>query len=397
MHAGGIEMRNHKRRLVLLIVVLIMGFQFSAIAADKGDYSTRPTTHNGKRWRIAYYEGGPYIDYQLIFAETIKALMKMGWIEEEPLPTLTGEETVGLWHWLTTNARSEYLDFVADAHYSAKWEDDERGKTVNTILHRLNTKKDIDLMIAMGTWAGKDLANDAHSTDTMVVSASDAVGAGIIKSVEDSGFDHVHAYVDPYRYQRQVRVFHDMIGFKRLGVVYEDTVDGRSYAAIDMVEKVADERNFQIERCFAVSDIADAEKREQGYINCFEQLSMKTDAIYVTVHGGVSSRSIPKIVEIANTRRIPTFSQSGSEEVKMGILACLSQAGFKYVGQFHAETFAKVFNGAKPNDLDQVFEEPKKIAINIKTAIAIGYDPPIDVLGVADEIYEDIASDTSAK
>ena len=74
----------------------------------------------------------------------------------------------------------------------------------------------------------------------------------------------------------------------------------------------------------------------------------------------------------------------------MGILASLSQAGFKYVGQFHAETFAKVFNGAKPRDLDQIFEEPKKISINLKTAVAIGYDPPVDVLGAADEIFQEI-------
>ena len=68
----------------------------------------------------------------------------------------------------------------------------------------------------------------------------------------------------------------------------------------------------------------------------------------------------------------------------------ISQAGFKYVGRFHAETFAKVFNGAKPRQLDQVFEDPPKIAINIKTAEIIGFDPPVDVLGAADEIFEEI-------
>jgi ABC-type uncharacterized transport system substrate-binding protein len=103
------------------------------------------------------------------------------------------------------------------------------------------------------------------------------------------------------------------------------------------------------------------------------------------------------LVDVANSHRIPTFSQSGSEEVKWGILACLSQAGFKYVGQFHAETFAKVFNGAMPRDLDQIFEEPKKIAINLKTAVAIGYDPTVEVLGAADEIYEEIESPDATK
>jgi len=384
-------MKDLKKVFVLVFMMFFL-LQIPVIAADKKKFETNPQTNNGKKWRIGYYEGGPYIDYQLIFAETVKALMQMGWIEEEKLPPLDGEETNGLWKWLATSAKSNYLEFVNDAHYNVKWEDDLREKTVKEIIHRLNTKKDIDLMIAMGTWAGKDLANNKHQTNTMVVSASDAVGAGIISSVHDSGYDHVHAYVDPYRYQRQVKVFHDMIGFQKLGVAYEDSVDGRSYAAIDMVEKVAKERNFKIERCYAVSDIADVDKREREYVDCFRKLAQKADAIYVTVHGGVSSRSIPELVDVANSHRIPTFSQSGSEEVKWGILACLSQAGFKYVGQFHAETFAKVFNGAMPRDLDQIFEEPKKIAINLKTAVAIGYDPTVEVLGAADEIYEEIES-----
>ena len=62
-----------------------------------------------------------------------------------------------------------------------------------------------------------------------------------------------------------------------------------------------------------------------------------------------------EVVQIAISRQIPTFSQSGSEEVKYGILTSFSQAGFKYVGQFHAQTFAKVFNGAQPNDLESDF------------------------------------------
>ena len=380
------------KKTTIFLVLCIFATSTAGFAADKGIFKTTPNLNDGKKWRIGYYEGGPYIDYQWIFAETVKALMQMGWIEEELLPNLKGEETSGLWKWLATEAKSSYLEFVKDAHYNAKWEDKLREETVEEVIRRLNSKKDIDLMIAMGTWAGKDLGNNKHNTNTMVVSASDAVGAGIIRSVEDSGYDYLHAYVDPFRYQRQVRVFHDMIGFKKLGVAYENTVDGRSYSAIDMVEKVAQERGFEIERCYAVSDIPDVDKKEKEYVDCFRKLVQKADAIYVTVHGGVSARSIPEMVEIANSHRTPTFSQSGSVEVKWGILASLSQAGFKYVGQFHAETFAKVFNGAKPRELDQVFEEPKKISINLKTAVAIGYDPPVDVLAAADEIFEDIES-----
>ena len=125
---------------------------------------------------------------------------------------------------------------------------------------------------------------------------------------------------------------------------------------------------------------------------CFKYLVKKVDAIYVTKQSGLNAKNIPTLVEIANAEGIPTFSQSGAGEVKAGFLLSISSAGFKYVGMFYAKTIAKILNGAKPRQLDQVFEGPPKIAINLKTAQIIGYDPPVDVLGAADEIFQEIES-----
>ena len=70
----------------------------------------------------------------------------------------------------------------------------------------------------------------------------------------------------------------------------------------------------------------------------------------------------------------------------------IARAGFKYVARFHAETIARIFNGAKPRDLDQFFEDPPRIAINLKTARIIGYDPGVDILGSSDEVFESISA-----
>ena len=382
-------MKSLKHTLIA-VSLLLLAFQTAMAGAEKKDFSTAPKLNGGKKWRIGYYEGGEYIDYQKIFTETIKGLMKLGWIQQAEIPGQKGEQTKTLWDWLTTKAKSNYLEFVPDGHYSANWDDKDREKTAAELIKRLNEKKDIDLMIAMGTWAGQDLANAGHSTPTEVISASDPVASGIIKSVEDSGYDHVHAQIDPYRYERQLRVFHEMIGFKTIGICYEDTEAGRSYAAIDKVEKVAKERGFQIVRAFTKSDVADSKLAEESVKKAFRELAQKSDAIYVTVQGGVSYNSIPDLVQIVNTAQIPTFSQSGSEEVRYGFLASISQAGFRYIGEYHAEITAKILNGAKPRQLPQLFEEPPKIAINMKTAETIGFNPPVDILLAADEIYQEI-------
>ena len=378
------------RKNILIFILFHFIISTSAIAADKNIFSITPKTNNAKKWRIGIYEGGEYIDYQKIFTETIRSLMKLGWIEEAKIPPQSDEQTKALWNWLSKEAKSSYIQFVHDAHYNANWDEELRKKTAKNIIDRLNQKKDIDLMIAMGTWAGQDLANNQHCTPTVVHSASDALEAGIIKSMEDSGYDHVHARVDPFRYERQLFVFHNILGFKKLGVAYENTVSGRSIAAIKIIEKVAKERGFEIVRCYTIDDIPDKKIAGESVIKCFKELVKNVDALYVTIQNGVNVNSIPDLVKIANSARIPTFSQSGSEEVKLGFLLSISQSDYIYLGQFNAEIIAQIFNGAKPNDLNQVFEEPPKIAINIETAATIGFDPPGTILDVADEIYPEI-------
>jgi ABC-type uncharacterized transport system substrate-binding protein len=381
---------NVKLKLKLLLLVSLFTIWPSASFAAEQTFKVDPVSNNGQKWRIGYYEGGAYINYQQQLTETVKGLMQLGWLEPAELPKQSGESTDTLWAWLSTKAKSDYIEFVADGHYSAMWENAKRTKMEDKIVLRLNNDKDIDLMIAMGTWAGKGLANYRHRTNTLVFSTSNPISSGIIKSVEDSGFDHVHVRVDPKRNERQLLVFHEMIGFHKLGVVYEDTLAGRSYAAIETIENLAKSQDFEIIRCHAKSDTSDKKLAEKGVINCFTELVKKADAIYVTQQGGVNSGSIPALVKIANQNKVPTFSQSGAREVSFGVLASLSRAGYKYVGRFHAETIAKVFNGAEPNQLNQLYEEPPKIALNLKTAEIIGFDPPLVLLGATDEFFDEI-------
>jgi ABC-type uncharacterized transport system substrate-binding protein len=378
---------NCIRNVINIFLCAVISFSTVTWAEDKSSFSTDPVLNDGKRWRVGYYEGGEYTDYQKEFTATIKGLMKLGWIELQTIPEQPGEGTDLLWKWLATQNNSDYIEFVADAHYSGYWDEELRIKTSGELINRVNSQKDLDLILALGTWAGKDLANDLHKTPTLVLSASDPLAAGIIKSVDNSGYEHLHATVDSGRFARQVKLFHELVGFKRLGIAFENSPSGRSYAAIDTIEILSKERGFEVVPCYTQSDISEKAVAEASVISCFEQLAKNVEAIYVTNQGGVTYESIPKLVDIANKYRIPTFSQSGAEEVKYGFLFSLSRAAFRYLGDFHARTIGKVFNGARPGQLTQLFEEPPKVALNLKTAEIVGFNPPLLLLGAADEIY----------
>jgi len=363
-----------------------------AVVEIEKNFGTTPVLNDGQKWRIVFYEGGPHANYYHYLEATVRGLMKLGWIEKVELKDVQGRrrDTKRLWSWLANDSDSEYLEFVEDGYYSANWDDDQRRTNKSRLLTRLQSEEEINLVIAMGTWAGLDLANDEHSVPTIVMSTSDPVESGIIKSQDDSGFDHVHARVDPYRYERQLRIFHDIIKFKKLGIAFEDSIYGRSYSAIDTVEKVAADIGFDVVKCYTKSDISDTDVASESVIKCFDELSKEVDAIYVTIQGGVNTQSIPRLVEIANVNSIPTFSQLGSKEVEQGFLFSISRPGFKPAGLFLSATIAQILNGARPRQLTQVFEETPSIAINLKTAEIVGLYLYADILAAADTIYRDI-------
>jgi len=356
-------------------------------------FAIKPTI-NGKKRRIGYLEGGPWANYQQITIAIVKELMELGWIEKINIPVQEkSDDTLKLWQWLAANVKSSYIEFAPDAYWSSNWDKETRKANKEKVLTRLGKKKDIDLMIAGGTWAGQDLANNEHSVSTIVIDANDPIAAGIVKSLDDPGYDHMHSRVDPTRYERQIRLFYELFKFKKLGMVYKNNVDGKAVAAVADVEKVAKEKGFEIITVDFVQYLDYKKKRQQYYddgVKYMKELAPKVDAIYLTEHAYMAPENIHRVLAPLIKHRVPSFSQSGSKDVKYGVLMSVSNAGFKYIAKFHAETIAKIFNGAKAKDIPLLFESPQRIAINLKTAEMIKYTPPSDILALADEIFKNI-------
>ena len=382
---------RHTGKMVIGLATFFCLLSALAIPADAG--SADPVTNDGKKWRIGFYEGGPYITYQKTLVALVKGFMEAGWIETAAIPEQSGEQTADLWGWLAKTAKSPYLMFVEDAHYSANWENDRREEMAVEILDRLRSKGDIDLMIASGTWAGKDLAVNDHSTPTVVVSTSEPVAAGIIKSIEDSGYDHVHGTVQPNRHKRQLEIFHDIVGFKRLGVAYENTTAGRSIAAIDDINEFSKRTGVEVVECHTIDSTPDRSVAEASVEKCFKNLiNQKVDAVYVVQQLGVNNNNLSELVNLFISSKTPTFSQIQSANVKAGLLMSMSSVSYDYEGKFHAEVIGQILNGTPPREVNQVFNAPKKIAINLKTAEMIGLPISPAILKSADEIYETIVA-----
>lgn len=358
----------------------------SLISGSLGSPADMPKLNKGKKWNIAYYEGGPFSDYAETMRVLVTGLMELGWIDKTELPNYDEEIQMPYWNWLT-RCESSYLAFKGKNGFSANWDDKERTLVRERVLGKLKSGS-IDLIIAMGTWAGLDLANNGHSVPVLVVSTSDPIKAGIIKSAKDSGYAHVTARVDPNRYKRQIRMFSRIVGFKTLGIAYENTPEGRVYAAMESAEQIAGERGFKLVLCEVIDTNADTAGSDQSCFECYEKLAATCDAVYVTALTCVDRQAKP-IADIFRKAGTPSFAMLGSRFVKKGMMLSISSdSGYTALGRYNAAKFGEILNGAEPGDLNQIFEDPLDIAVNMETVRQTGFEMPESILKIATEIHE---------
>jgi ABC-type uncharacterized transport system substrate-binding protein len=347
-----------------------------------------PVAKEDGKWRLAYMEGGDYANYRLVLKAVVGGLAKLEWLwVPEEFAAMGFPDGRSMWEWLGQNAQSPYLEFVQDAFWSEGWDKAARQGVRSQAVKRLGQAGDIDAVIAMGTWAGQDLANDEHETPVFVFQSSDPAAAGIVKSAEDSGLPHVFAHCDPTRYKRQVRLFHDIVGFGKLGIAYENTPTGRVYAAVDDVRQACEALGVTLVECHTLTNTPHKAEAVASYQACHESLAREVDAMYVTHSAAADAASLPALLAPFKRAKVPTFAQMGSEAVRAGALMSISQADFAAIGLFYARTISQALHGARPGSLPQVFEDPPLIALNLETAKAVGYNPPGAVLAAAEVIY----------
>jgi ABC-type uncharacterized transport system substrate-binding protein len=246
----------------------------------------------------------------------------------------------------------------------------------------------------MGTAAGQKLAIHGHQTPTLVFSATNPIAAGFAKSETDSGMDHVWAHMDLSRTTRQLKIFHDTCRFRTLGVTYENSNGGRGVASIPQVEEMARALGFQlrvryVQRPANVKNAGDMRAYYEQLSRAWMDLSGEVDAMYVTF-GQWDLMRLDGLLQPFLERKVPTFSQSGQEEVERGALMSMARADFSGIGTFGATTLARVFRGAKPRSLAQVYFDTPALAVNVEVAQLIGFKLPLEAMLSADTIYPKI-------
>jgi putative tryptophan/tyrosine transport system substrate-binding protein len=234
-----------------------------------------------------------------------------------------------------------------------------------------------DLIVTYGG-AVPALKRATTSIPIVFVIAVDPLGIGLVDNLSHPGGNVTGLSVQQNDTTgKRLEFLHDIVpGLRRLAVMF----DGGYRASIA--------ENGQVQamaRTLGLEAAAHEIRRAEDIAPVFDALKGQADALYVVENALTASNDTP-IVTLALHARLPTIFNS-AEFVRAGGLVSY---GPNYPALFRraADYVDKILRGTKPGDLP--VEQPTKfdLAINLKTAKALGLTIPHNLLVLADEVIE---------
>lgn len=318
----------------------------------------------------------------------LRGLKQTGWILENPLEDGQAVQYDGLFDGCELGP---YLEVCGEKIYDIAADGQQ---AVSQAVQAYVDAGEADIIVTLGTEAAQ--LGKLHARDRVPVLAfplADAVGSGIVKGEQYSGIPNVWAYTDPERYQRQLVLYHDLIPFKKLGLIYYDEGLGgrtgyREAAAqigIELVERRIDPP--------PVSDGVDDETALASYwagleAACDELLEQEgIDAFMLTTQLIQPQQRAQAFIQRFHEAGVPVFIQTGEPLVEAGGLIMQESLVDEEVGQLVADVTVRVLCGEQPGDIMQPYTCTPYIVVNQQAARALNIQLPFELLISSEKIY----------
>ncbi len=371
--------------LYIALIVLTQGVWANTALCDV--FERRAASPDSeKKWRLAYFEAQENVDYRGILVATAAALESIGLIENGKIPAellQAGDvsDARPIWDWLVWNAGGNRIVFLKDGFYSAHEASEHNKTTAIQLFQRVRHKNDVDLLLTFGTRAGIDVIGANIDIPVFILASTDPISAGIVASVNDSGHDNIHAQVNIQHYKQQLLVFYELFRFKKLGIAYDDTFEGRAMVALSTIEDVAQSLGVELVRC---TPPLESTQKIANLMQCMEEFSTTVDAVYMTTNLAFQPSDLPALMEPLIAMSVPTFAQGGIQEAKHGALMSFAQDNFFFDGLRAARAIKAVMHGTLPRHIAQEANISLDLVINLRTAQDMYWDIPFEVLLAAD-------------
>ena len=267
----------------------------------------------------------------------------------------------------------------------------EEGRNVALILHHalgnvaeaeaaaraLESDEKVDVIVAISTTTA--LAVNRATVPIVFAAGTDPVSAGLVESIAKPGarLTGFHFLTNDLTAKR-LEILREIVPKLRRMVTFYDPRTPGAVTSLAAAREAAGKLDLEV--------VAQQVSSSEELRDRLRSLSTVDADAYFFVADFLVIGHAPLVIAAAHTLRLPTMATEVSI-VRAGALAAYGP-DFREYGRRPARYVARILEGSLPRDLPvEVINRPA-LAINLKTARAIGLDIPPLLLTRADEVIE---------
>jgi putative ABC transport system substrate-binding protein len=127
-------------------------------------------------------------------------------------------------------------------------------------------------------------------------------------------------------------------------------------------------------------------REPDDFDNAFAEMTRERPDAILMVSDALTMLNRKRVVEFANTNRLPTIFENGVIVRDGGLMSYGPKQS--EIGELAADLVARILGGARPADLPLELPTRFEFLVNLKTAQALGITLPPTLLARADEVIE---------
>lgn len=262
---------------------------------------------------------------------------------------------------------------------------------LDNFIDSLKNRKDIDLIYSIGTVTTKKMVNEIHTIPIIFTDLGEPETSGVIKDWKGSGSNYTGVETRNY-VSISIKLLHELINFKSIGMIYLNGAPSHE-GTVKRVTNLSKELGFD----FVFKGVAYRDENNNRYSKeiirqnmkeAIDYVAPKVDVFYVQI-SATFERNFDLLFDSFKKYSIPSAGEP--IYIKKGLVIGIGRHKEKFGSQCAAYAVRILKDGADPGTMPMDTGTEFAFSLNLEAAAIVGYNPSIDILGAADQIYKELA------
>lgn len=260
---------------------------------------------------------------------------------------------------------------------------------LDSFLLALKARRDVDLVYSIGTIATKRVLKQIKDIPVVFTDLGAPETSGVVKDWKSSGSNYTGVETRNY-VSIGINLLHELIAFDSIGMIYLKGSPSHE-GAIKKVTELSRDIGFEfVSKGFVLRD--ENKKKypreviRKNIVEALSHVAPKVDVFYVQI-SATFEKNFDLFFDAFKKYSVPSAGEP--IYIRKGLVIGIGRHKEKFGSQC-AEYAVKILEGADPATLPMDIGKEFSFALNIEAATIVGYNPSIDILGAADEIYREV-------